>query len=43
MSKKEYQSVEMEVFFFSNDLICTSGDLDETERLPFEGLPPVGV
>ena len=44
MSKKEYQNVDLKIVLFLDDLICTSGDWDETERLPFDdALPPVGV
>ena len=44
MKKKEYQNVDLKIVLFLDDLIRTSGDFDETERLPFDdALPPFGV
>ena len=44
MEKKEYQNVDLEIVLFLDDLIRTSGDLDETERIPFDdALPSFGI
>lgn len=39
MKMKEYQDVVVDIILLSVDLIRTSGDEDETERLPFYGMP----
>ena len=38
MKGKEYQNVVVDIILFSEDSIRTSGDSDETERIPFYGL-----
>lgn len=44
MEKKEYQNVDLKVVLLSEDVVRTSGDGDETERLPFDdALPSFGV
>ena len=44
MGKKEYQNVALEIVLFFEDVVRTSGDFDETERLPFEdALPSFGI
>lgn len=43
MKMKEYQDVVVDIIFLSVDLIRTSGDEDETERLPFIGSPTEGI
>ena len=44
MEKKEYQNVDLEIVLFLDDLIRTSGDGDETERIPFDdALPSFGI
>ena len=39
MKKKEYQELFVDLILLSTDCIRTSGDSDETERIPFAGLP----
>ncbi len=39
MKKKEYQELLVDLILLSTDCIRTSGDGDETERIPFYGLP----
>ena len=44
MEKKEYQNIDLEIILFSEDVVRTSGDGDETERIPFEdALPSFGI
>ena len=44
MEKKEYQNVDLEIVLFLDDLIRTSGDFDETERIPFgDATPSFGI
>ena len=44
MKKNEYQNVELKIVLFSQDVVRTSGDSDETERIPFgDALPSFGV
>ena len=44
MKKNEYQNVELKIVLFSQDVVRTSGDFDETERIPFEdALPSFGI
>ena len=35
MKKKEYQELFVDLILLSTDCIRTSGDSDETERIPF--------
>lgn len=37
MKTKEYQNVVVNIILLSADCIRTSGDLNETERIPFSG------
>ena len=44
MKKKEYQNIDLEIILFAEDVVRTSGDGDETERLPFDNaLPPFEI
>ena len=44
MGKKEYQHIDLEIILFAEDVVRTSGDFDETERIPFDdALPSFGV
>ena len=44
MKKKEYQNVDLKFVLFSEDVVRTSGDGDETERIPFDdALPSFGI
>ena len=44
MKKKEYQNVDLTIILFSEEVVRTSGDEDETERIPFEDtLPSFGI
>ena len=44
MKKNEYQNVELKIVLFSQDVVRTSEDFDETERIPFgDALPSFGV
>ena len=44
MRKKEYKNIDLEIILFAEDVVRTSGDGDETERLPFDNaLPPVEI
>lgn len=39
MKTKEYQNVVITVVLLAEDCIRTSGDFNETERIPFYGQP----
>ena len=39
MKKNEYQELLINIILVSTDCIRTSGDADETERIPFVGNP----
>lgn len=44
MRKKEYKNIDLEIILFAEDVVRTSGDGDETERLPFDNaLPPFEI
>ena len=44
MRKKEYKNIDLEIILFAEDVVRTSGDGDETERIPFDdALPSFGI
>ena len=44
MRKKEYKNIDLEIILFAEDVVRTSGDGDETDRLPFDtDFPPFEI